>query len=142
MQSNQPKPEKTKGNHTMYAKVERIYRYFSNMERLGVSYEDAATLRRCEMKLRKWYTLECGDSNDHASWAIERDEATNRPYMVTIPNHGRSYRHAIPDMERGAKRRAAAIAVKYGYTLRHQSDPRGGALYLVGKDGREIYCNY
>jgi hypothetical protein len=113
------------------------------MDRLGVSYQDAAALRRCEMKLHRWYENECGNSNEYSSWNFERDEETGRPYMMVYPHNGtKTHRLPIQDREKGAKNRAAAIAIRYGMTLRHQTDPRGGALYLVDKDGREIYCNY
>src|SRR5215471_2009159 len=39
----------------------------------GISYEHALTLRRCAMTLHRWFELECGDGNDHGSWAIERN---------------------------------------------------------------------
>jgi hypothetical protein len=139
MQSNQPKRKETK---PMTTKAERQARYFSTMDRLGVSYQDAAALRRCEMTLRRWYELECGNSDNRASWFIERNEYNGKPYFVTLPNEGKRQNRRIPDRETGAKKRAAAIATRYGLTIRHQDDPRGGALYLVTKDGQEIYCNY
>ena len=45
------------------------------LERRGIiaTIEQAATLRRAEMTLHRWAELECGDGNDYASWAIERD---------------------------------------------------------------------
>lgn len=111
---------------------------------VSVSWEQAAILRRAEKTLHRWAELECGDGNDRASWAIERDEKTERPYFVTYPHDGPSYRRAIPDRERGALRRVAAICKSVGAFFHHQTDPRGGALYVSGRpiDGnnRGVWC--
>ena len=40
---------------------------------------DAESLRRISMTLRRWFELECGNSNDHGSWAIVRGYKTNKP---------------------------------------------------------------
>jgi hypothetical protein len=126
----------------MTTKAEKAHNFFNRLASIGIPYQDAATLRRCEMTLQRWHELECGDGNDYASWAIERDPETNNPYMVTHPHTGKSYRRTIADRETGAMRRVAAIAEKHGLTIRNQTDPRGGALYIITADGREIYCNY
>jgi len=54
-----------------------------DLERAGIElgYNDANTLRRAQITLRRWAGLECGDSDDWKSWAIERDETTGVPYM-------------------------------------------------------------
>jgi hypothetical protein len=82
------------------------------------------------MTLTAWACKECGDGSD---WAIERDPETDKPYMV---NHGggaaNGKRYAIPDRERGALKRAAAIVARYpGLVMYHQGDPRGCCLYVV-----------
>lgn len=124
------------------SKSEKFARYFQNMERYGISYEDAAKLRRIEMTLQRWAELECGDSNEYASWSIERDEETEKPYMVTHYNgargsageSGRVSRARIADREAGALRRLARIMSAYpGLTYYHQTDPRGCALYILRK---------
>lgn len=100
---------------------------------LGLSFEETETLRRAQMTLRRWGELECGNGNDYASWLIERDETTNKPYLVTHPRQGKSYRRPVADREAGALKRIAAILKnhpKLGFY--HQGDPRGCALY-VGK---------
>src|SRR5262245_56481698 len=38
----------------------------------GISLDDAHSLRRISMTLHRWHELECGDSNDYASWCITR----------------------------------------------------------------------
>ena len=101
---------------------------------LGFTSGEARQLLRIEKTLHRWAEQECGDSNDWASWSIERDEATNRPFRVTHPHKAGSKvrRESIPDRENGALRRLASITARYpeiyGY---HQTDPRGCALYLL-----------
>ena len=105
------------------------------LERRGIiaTIEQAATLRRAEMTLHRWAELECGDGSDYASWAIERDETTGRPYFVRYPHNGPSRREVwspIPDREKGALRRVAAVCKEIGAHYYHQTDPRGCALYV------------
>ena len=45
------------------------------LERLGISRNDAETLRRISMTLHHWHEMECGTDNG----CIERDETTNKP---------------------------------------------------------------
>lgn len=120
-------------------KAQRFARYFDNMARYGIGYEDAAKLRRIEMTLQKWAELECGDSNEYASWAIERDDETDKPYMVrhihARHGHGNDYqmiRTRVADREAGALRRLARIMAAYPELVTyHQTDPRGCALYVL-----------
>ena len=108
------------------------FELFSRLEKLGFSYEEARQLRRIEMTLHRWAEQECGDSNDYASWAIERDEATNRPYKVTYPHNGKSTRYPIADREAGALKRLKSIMASHpDFVAYHQTDPRGCALYIV-----------
>ncbi len=94
------------------------------------SFEQAQTLRRAEKTLHRWAELECGDGNDYASWAIERDEETDVPYMCMYPHRSESYRHRIPDREAGALRRVEDVCRALGAHFYHQTDPRGCALYV------------
>ncbi len=100
----------------------------------------ALTLARAERTLHRWAELECGDGNDHASWAIERDAATGKPFRGFYPRNGKPTRYPIADRERGALNRVARVlewlrhhspageaAPVYFY---HQTDPRGCALYV------------
>lgn len=98
--------------------------------RLGIPTAAAATLRRAEMTLHRWAELECGDGNDYASWAIERDDDTGKPYMARYPRNGPASRTAIADRETGALRRVAAVCAELGLYYFHQGDPRGCALYV------------
>lgn len=99
--------------------------------RLGIPLAAAATLRRAEMTLYRWAELECGDGNDYASWAIERDDDTGKPYMARYPHNGPASRTAIADRETGALRRVAVVCAELGLYYFHQTDPRGCALYVA-----------
>jgi hypothetical protein len=107
----------------------------ARLERAGFSTDDAMALRRISMTLHRWHELECGDGNDYASWGIERDETTGKPYMLTHPHTGKSRRSAIADRERGALKRLDAIMARYPeFAAYVQGDPRGAALYVYRKD--------
>ncbi len=108
------------------------YAVTERLTRLGVTYNDAQKLRRISLTLRRWFELECGDDNDYASWSIERDEQTDKPYMVCSPHKGESWRCPIADRETGARKRLAVILSKYPSLHAYiQTDPRGAALYLL-----------
>jgi len=90
------------------------FELFARLARLGFTYDESAALRRIEMTLQRWAEAECGNGNDYGSWAIERDEASGKPYMVHHHyTHGRgkncTTRRPIADREAGALRRLAAI---------------------------------
>lgn len=116
----------------------------ARLARLGLSTAEAMALRRIEMTLHRWAERECGDGSD---WAIERDDATGRPYNVRHGN-GRPHRYAIADREAGALRRLAVIMAPHRRRLvaYHQGDPRGCALYIVPrkylKPGDKLACLY
>ena len=98
---------------------------------IPASYEQAHCLRRAELTLHRWSERECGDSNDYASFSVERDEATNKPYLCTYRHDSdKVRRHAIPDLEAGALKRVKAISAELGVNFFHQTDPRGCALYV------------
>jgi hypothetical protein len=108
------------------------------------------------MTLRRWFELECGNGDDKRSWAIERDETTEIPYMVTHHRDGKTTRHRVADREAGARRRLAEMV--HARNIRQplqespllsfyiQGDPRGAALYILrpgdvpeGKDPAAYY---
>jgi hypothetical protein len=103
------------------------------LERAGMRLEfrHANDLRRAQKTLHRWYELECGDGNDYASWAIERDDETGLPYMCHYPHDGKSWRERIADREKGALKRVAHICAYYKLGYYHQTDPRGCALYVA-----------
>lgn len=97
---------------------------------ISLSFDAANTLRRAEHTLQRWAEMECGDGNDRASWAIERDEQTGIPYFVTYPHTGEVRRRRIADKERGALKRVSEVCKLAGLHYFHQTDPRGCALYV------------
>ena len=98
---------------------------------IRLSWDEVNTLRRAQITLQGWSEQECGNTNDHCSWSIERDETTGKPYRVIYPHsEGKSRRYAIPDRESGALRRVAAICQAHGLHFYRQTDPRGCALYV------------
>ena len=116
----------------------------NRLERAGISTADAFQLRRIAMTLHRWHELECGNSNDYQSWAIERDDnGDGPPYMVhhhySFSEGGRTgigtsktTRERIPDRERGALKRLADIVARYpGLSSYVQGDPRGAPLYIL-----------
>jgi hypothetical protein len=106
-------------------------------KRLGVTLPetDARTLRRAAKTLTRWAELECGDGNEYASWAIERDDDTGLPFMVRyvhkLSGPDSVKRRRIPDREAGALKRVADVCARNGLHFHHQTDPRGCPLYLA-----------
>ena len=123
------------------------YSMLSALTDAGIEYEDALRLRRLAMTLHRWHELECGDGNDYASWAIEREEQTGKPYMVTHPHTGKSRRSPIPDRETGALKRLKTIMDRYpGKSAYVQGDPRGASLYILNPgdvpEGQDVDSYY
>lgn len=117
--------------------------YFDAMQRAGFSCSEADTLRRCELTIHRWNERECGDGSD---WAIERDEATGKPFNV-YHGAGPARQYAIADRETGALKRAQAIVRAHrGWLLYNQGDCRGCSLWIVRKSdvptGEDIGAYY
>lgn len=112
----------------------------SQLIRAGISYDDAAALRRISMTLHRWHELECGDGNG----CIERDEKTQKTYWLSSHTMRRS---PVADRETGARKRLAAILSRYPSLSAYvQTDPRGAARYILrpgdvpeGADVRAYY---
>lgn len=101
---------------------------------LGFTASEVSALIKIERTLHRWDESECGNGNDHASWCVERDEETDKPYRVTYPHTGKSYRTPIADREAGAKKRLEKIMAAHPELVAyHQGDCRGVALYIVRK---------
>lgn len=130
------------------SELENFKFWVDRMERLGIGYDDAMILRRAEMTLSRWSELECGDSDNYKSWSVERDEMTNKPYMVIRPyTSNKASRYPIADRETGALKRVEQLLTeKYpSLTYYHQGDPRGCSLYVMRKkdvNGLNISANY
>ena len=107
---------------------------------ISLSFDAANTLRRAELALQRWAEQECGDSNDYASFSIERDEETGIPYRCTYRHDSNKVsRYRIPDREAGALRRTKAICEQAGLHFFHQTDPRGCALYVSNEPLTDSY---
>jgi hypothetical protein len=118
------------------------YDMLARLERLGISRDDAASLRRISMTLHRWHEMECGDSDSYKSTCVTRGHKANgafeyddagKPYMETHYHSERGAKYyPIPDRERGALKRLAAIMARYP-TLKPyvQGDPRGASLYIL-----------
>jgi hypothetical protein len=116
---------------TMTQYQTRDLRHAAQARGIDLNFDDANTLRRAERTLHGWAEQECGDSNDWRSWAIERDEETEKPFRVShVHSTGKISHYAIPDRERGAMRRVSALCARLGIYHYHQTDPRGCALYI------------
>jgi hypothetical protein len=96
----------------------------------GVTWDDAASLRRIAMTLARWHELECGDEHGRA---IERDDITGKPFVTyDRGNMGERGRYRTPDRERGALKRLGRIMANYPtLTAYVQGDPRGEPLYIL-----------
>ena len=107
---------------------------------------DAESLRRISITLQRWHELECGDGNEHCSWAIvrgrkDRDGFTHdddgKPFIEShhfLHGKGKDYVSytSIADREGGARRRLARIMARYPSLQAYvQTDPRGCALYIL-----------
>jgi hypothetical protein len=116
---------------------------------LGFDNQEAFALRRIAMTFSRWDEAECGDSNDYASFSVERDEETGKPYRVIMPHSlppSQATRYAIPDREAGAQRRLDKIMTKHPeLAAYHQGDCRGASLYIVKRsdlNGSDIHSTY
>ena len=143
---------------TTKREFERQMRQNDTLRQLGFTQHEADQLRRISMTLQRWHELECGDSNEYASWCIARGEwgprntegkrefvhnEDGKPFMERHSHTESKARYfSIPDRETGAKKRLAAIlnscnmaragfakARPLGYYI--QTDPRGAALYII-----------
>jgi len=113
---------------------------------LGLQREEAFALRRISMTLHRWYEQECGDGNNYASWSIERDEETNKPYRCIYWHDGNNEKYSIADREKGAYKRLAKILANHPKLTSYcQTDPRGASLYILrvedveGQDIQQVY---
>jgi hypothetical protein len=118
------------------------YDSIQTLEKLNISYKDAVALRRISMTLHRWHELECGDSNDYASWTVVRGRKENgtfvyndngKPYLERHSHSENKARYSpIPDRETGARKRLAKIMARYPTLSAYvQGDPRGAALYIL-----------
>jgi len=113
---------------------------------VGLTTDEALRVRRIAMTLHRWAELECGDGDHWKSWAIERDEETDKPFFCVYPHDRESYRRPYPDKEKGALERLRKLMESHPeLTWYHQTDPRGASLYIIrrsdlnGGDVHQLY---
>lgn len=109
---------------------------------LGLTHDEAETIRRISMTLHRWSEHECNGN-------IQRDETTNRPLWYSnyqIEQAKTPKGCPIPDREDGAiKRMGKIISSHPGLAWYHQADPRGAQVYVYSVDkleGRSIDSVY
>jgi hypothetical protein len=122
----------------------RIKHQQSVLMQLGFTMDEADSLRRISMTLRRWHELECGNERG----CIERDEFSGIPQWRHASDTGKYCGVPVRDMETGALKRLAAIigqrngrpaivdgrlnAAPSGKVEAYiQGDPRGAALYII-----------
>jgi hypothetical protein len=114
---------------------------FDRLISVGISHDDAVSLRRISMTLHRWHELECGDGNNFASWCVVRGRKTGNvfeyddagtPFMeVHSHSANKATYNAVADRERGALKRLASIMARYPSLSAYvQTDPRGASLYI------------
>jgi hypothetical protein len=115
-------------------KIERMARLLGRLAEMGLDFSEAKALLRIERTLQRWGEAECGNSNNFASWGIERDETSGKPFMVTYPHAGQPSRRPIADRESAAKARLEKIMARHPKLVAyHQGDCRGCNLYILRK---------
>ena len=110
------------------------------LEQIGLSNNDAWTLRKIAMTLHRWHELECGTDGG----AVERDEETGKTYWL---NSMTGKRWPMPDRETGARKRLAKLMAGYPHLGAYvQGDPRGAALFILRPgdvpEGKEVDSYY
>lgn len=132
------------------------YEVMERLGKLGIAYDDACKLRRIALTLRRWFELECGDSNRYGSTAIVRGEI-NEDGVFCYDDGGKPFLEhhrfqnghenvsimysPIADKETGSRTRLAAILAKYPTLHAYiQPDPRGAALYILTDETIQRYA--
>ena len=67
----------------------------ARLQKEGVTLDEALALRRISMTLQRWHELECGDSNNYGSWAIERDDNGDGPPFMVYHTHQGNFGWAV-----------------------------------------------
>jgi hypothetical protein len=125
---------------------------------LGFTSEQSEKLRRISMTLTRWYELECGIHKNGRDISIERDDATEKPFLRVqfMGSNGKfiDRKSTTNDREKGALKRLGAIIQDRNNRFNDvlsayvQSDPRGHSLYIIrpgdvpeGKKADSFYSN-
>ncbi len=120
------------------------FELYSRLQDLGFTYEEAFSLRRIEMTLRRWAEQECNGEIERGDVGI----TAGKPFRVRNWGVGSFRKWRIADREAGALKRLQSIVnarnarkfpagipdadchVDFLFAY-HQTDPRGCMLYLV-----------
>jgi hypothetical protein len=113
---------------------------YDRLKALGIDHADVAPLLRIQKTLHAWAEQECGDCSDYASWCIERDEATGKPYRHTYYHRGGGRSRAARKADAGvpAPRRVSPNRPARMLSVPHEqgSSRREGDRMLVQFRGR------
>jgi hypothetical protein len=119
---------------------------------LGLSNDEAFTLRRIAMTFSRWDELKCGTcspNNPNVTHSIERDEETGKPFFrVQYPTRDGyvDRQWPIADRGKGAQKRLNKIMSNHADLWSyHQGDPRGASLYIGRKselNGGDLHALY
>ena len=112
--------------------AERITLQSIALRELGFTRDEAESLRRISMTLRRWHEHECNGTIQRGEDGVARGYRVNARFLD--PNDPR-YWYSVPDRERGAKKRLAAIL-----KARNNRDVEGGRVQ-VGPD-RVLYVHF
>ena len=108
---------------TTKRELEARYRYFTELQELGLTYEECETLRRASMTLQSWGEMEC--NND-----VYRAGEGGAVWIREQTYNGITKPRRIPDRETPAIKRCEALCRAHGLIFFHQGDPRGVAVYV------------
>jgi len=120
-----------------------LAQYHAKASLLGMTYEDAETLRRDAQRLD---TINIHEANGNLERCEEegRKDHRGRPMIVGAvyqvfchDGPGPLVYYKTRDMETPARARIEAIAARYGATVEWQGDPRGLPVKLI-LDDREL----
>ena len=112
----------------------------NTLQSVGITHDDALSLRRIAMTLHSWHERECGTEYG----AIERDDVTGKTYWRSAFTVNR---YTTPDREKGALKRLAKIMSRYPTLTSYiQQDPRGAPLYILRQgdipEGKDVDAYY
>jgi len=143
--------------------AERLIHQQDTLRALGFTRNEADSLRRISMTLRRWHELECGTGEGQVMRSVERenDDGTGRPFLrVQYPTRDGyvDRRYPVADRETGARKRLAKILERRNsepvtngkctdpVATYIQTDPRGAALYLLRPgdvpEGEDVSAHY
>lgn len=111
-----------------FKEKQRISIQADRLAYLGITWDEAESLRRASMTLQRWGEMECNHD-------VQRDEKTGKVWVRFCRDNGTmTFPLQVRDRETGALKRCKAIADAHGLVFYHQSDPRGAQVYIGKAD--------